>query len=52
MLDLKQMGVQELNIEETIETDGGRRGPGWWGVILYVVDEIYEGATRPCDCEE
>ncbi|CAL2085092.1 hypothetical protein TD3509T_60145 [Tenacibaculum dicentrarchi] len=51
MKKLKEYNVKNIDVNESIQINGGGL-PGFnWGplmFLIYVVDEIYEGATREC----
>lgn len=51
MKKLKEYNVKNIDINESIQINGGRL-PGFnWGpfmFLIHVVEEIYEGATREC----
>lgn len=49
MKKLAEYNVVALDSQEKQNANGGRKFPwGPLGVILYVIDEIYEGWTREC----
>jgi hypothetical protein len=52
MENLNELNVQILNTDELTETIGGKGPSGWWGILIWAADEIYDGLTRPCECED
>jgi len=54
-MNLEKLNLSELSIENKNNINGGTiipasKGAGWWSALLYIVDEIYEGINRPCEC--
>lgn len=54
-MNLEKLNLSELSIENKNNINGGtilasKGGAGWWGLLAYVIDEIYEGIKRPCEC--
>ncbi len=49
-MKLRDFSKNECNQLDQIQSIGGSK---WWNplfLLIYVVDEVYEGLTRPCDC--
>lgn len=49
-MNIDQFKVEKLSLEDqTISTGGFKKG-GFWGLLIYIADEIYEGCKRPLEC--